>query len=152
MQEEYNLCVDCSSYLCAIPKLTSGGVVTVKYTPLLTTPPTITTTLPEVAPLGTGTAIEVSLQLVVVALVPLNATMLETTVGPKLVPVIVTEAPHAPEVGDKLVMLGGGRTAKLTPLLATPLTVTTTLPVLAPVGTCATIDVRSSLSMSLPSR
>src|SRR5437879_1764698 len=59
MQEEYNLCVDCSSYLCAIPKLTSGGVVTVKYTPLLTTPPTITTTLPEVAPLGTGTAIEV---------------------------------------------------------------------------------------------
>jgi len=49
----------------------------------------------------------VALQLVVVAVVPLNLTVLVPWVEPKFVPVIVTEAPTAPEVGDKPVMLGG---------------------------------------------
>ena len=53
-----------------------GGVTTVKTTPLLATPPTVTTTLPVVAPVGTGTAIVVALQLVGVAVVPLNVTVL----------------------------------------------------------------------------
>ena len=64
---------------------------------------------------------------------------------PKFVPVIVTDVPTAPEVGDRLVMLGVGRTVKLTPLLSTPLACTTTLPVMAPVGTGATIDVALQL-------
>ena len=48
---------------------------------------------------------------------------------------MVTAAPTAPEVGDRLLMLGVGDTVNATPLLATPLTVTTTLPVEAPAGT-----------------
>jgi hypothetical protein len=46
--------------------------------------------------------------------------------------------PTAPLLGVRLVMLGAGVTVKETPLLATPpAAVTTTLPVVAPVGTVA---------------
>jgi hypothetical protein len=108
---------------------------TVKINPLLLTPLANTTTLPVVAPEGTGTTIFVLLALVRVAVVPLNVTVLAATVVPKFVPVMVTEAPTAPEVGDKLVILGAATTVKVFPLLATPATMTTTLPVVAPVGT-----------------
>jgi hypothetical protein len=108
---------------------------TVNVTPPLGTPLTVTTTGPVVAPAGTGTLIEVAAQVVGVAGVPLNVTVLVPCDEPKFVPVIVIEVPTAPEVGVKLVMVGVGRTVKVTPLLATPLTVTTTLPVAAPVGT-----------------
>jgi hypothetical protein len=101
--------------------------------------------LPVVAPLGTVVFIDVALQLVTVAVVPLNFTVPVPCVEPKFVPVIVTAAPIAPELGDKLVMLGAATTVKDEPLLATPLTVTTTLPVLAPVGTTATIEVALQL-------
>ena len=47
-----------------------------KVTPLLAVPPTVTTTFPVVAPVGTGTAMLVALQLVGVAEVPLNVTVL----------------------------------------------------------------------------
>ena len=40
------------------------GVVTVKLTPLLATPPTVTSTFPVVAPVGTVTTMLVALQLV----------------------------------------------------------------------------------------
>jgi hypothetical protein len=50
--------------------------LTTKLTPLLATPDTVTTTFPLVAPLGTVVAMEVVLQLVVVAVVPLNFTVL----------------------------------------------------------------------------
>ena len=83
-----------------------------KLTPLLATPLTVTTTLPVVAPVGTTVTIEVALQLViVVAVVVLNFTVLVPWGEPKFVPVIVTEAPTAPEVGDKLVMLGAANEA-----------------------------------------
>jgi hypothetical protein len=110
-----------------------------KFTLLLATPPTVTTTSPVVAPAGTGTVIELAPQLVGVAVVPLKLTMLEPWLDPKEVPVMVTVAPMAPLVGDRVVMLGA--TLKLDPLLALPLTVTTTLPLVAPEGTVATIDV-----------
>ncbi len=110
-----------------------GAGTTVKFTPLLFTPLANTTTLPVVAPLGTVTPILVALQLPTVAAVPLNETV--PCVEPKFVPVIVTAAPTAPVVIDKLVMLGAGTTVKLTPLLFTPLADTTTLPVVAPLGT-----------------
>jgi hypothetical protein len=75
--------------------------------PLLATPPTVTTTLPVVAPVGTAATIDVLLQLVIdVAAVPLNVTVLVPCVEPKFVPVMVTEEPTAPEVGDKLVIVG----------------------------------------------
>ena len=58
----------------------------------------------------------------------------------------MTGVPAAPDVGDTLVMLGAGTvTVKLTPLLAWPPTVTTTFPVVAPVGTAATMLVALQL-------
>src|SRR5881628_131034 len=96
-------------------------------TPLLATPPTVTTTLPVVAPAGTGTTMLVALQLVGVAAVPLNFTVLVPCVAPKFAPLIVTDVPANPDVGFRLVMFGDGTvTVKLAPLLATPPTVTTT--------------------------
>ena len=58
-----------------VDKLTAGAE-TVNDTPLLDTPLTVTTTLPVVAPVGTGATIEVALQLVGVATVPLKVTVL----------------------------------------------------------------------------
>ncbi len=45
-------------------------------------------------------------QLVGVAAVPLNVTVLLPCVAPKLVPVIVTAVPTGPLVGDRLVRVG----------------------------------------------
>src|SRR4029077_5538610 len=115
-------------------------VVTVKFTPLLATPPTFTTTFPVPAPAGTPTTMLVPLQLVGVATVPANVTVLAPCVDPKFAPLIVTDVPTAPDVGFKPVMLGAGVvTVKFTPLLATPPTVTTTFPVPAPAGTPTTM-------------
>ena len=114
-----------------------GG--TVNPTGLLAPPPTVTITLPVVAPAGTVTVIVVVFQVVGVAVVPLNVTELVPWVAPKFAPVMLTVTPTAPEVGFRLVMLGVGSTVKLTPLLATPPTVTITLPVLAAVGTGTTM-------------
>jgi hypothetical protein len=118
-----------------------GAGKTVNATPGLNTPLARTTTLPVVAPVGTGTTIEVALQIVGVATVPLNLTVPVPWVEPKFVPVMVTEAPTAPDVGERLVMLGAGNTVNAAPLVATPLAVTTTFPVVAPVGTGTTIEV-----------
>src|SRR2546428_3270946 len=80
-----------------------NGTVTVKDAPLLATASTVTTTLPVVAPPGTGTTMLVADQFVGVAVVPLNVTVLVPLVAPKFVPVIVTAAPTTPLVGDRLV-------------------------------------------------
>ena len=80
--------------------------VTVKLTALLAAPPTVTTTFPLVAPLGTGATMLVADQLVGVAAVPLNFTVLLPWVLPKLVPETVTEVPTDPEAGDKVVICG----------------------------------------------
>lgn len=85
-----------------------AGTVTVKFTPLLATPPTVTTTFPVVAPVGTVVAMLVALQLVAVAGVPLKVTVLVPWVAPKFAPVIVTAVPTTPEVGFKLAMAGAG--------------------------------------------
>jgi len=109
---------------------------TVKLNPLLAVPPTVTTTLPLFAPEGTVATIDVGLQPVAVAAMPLNVTVLVPCVASKFVPLIVTDDPTGPELGAKLVMLGPvPGTVKVTPLLTVPLAVTTTLPVVAPVGT-----------------
>ena len=93
--------------------------VTVNSTPALDTPPTVTTTLPVVAPAGTGATRLVPLHDVGVAAVPLNVTVLVPCVDLKFAPVIVTDVPTVPDVGFKLVMVGGDEvTVKLTPLLA----------------------------------
>ena len=112
---------------------------------MLSTPLACTTTFPVVAPDGTVVTMLVALQLVGVAAVPLNLSVLFPWVEPKLDPVIVTEAPTAPDVGERLVICGAGTTVKVTPLLALLETVTTTLPVVAPDGTVATMLVALQL-------
>ena len=117
--------------------------VTVNATPLLATSPTVTTTSPVVAPAGTVTVIDVSLQFVAVASVPLNSTVLVPCVAPKPVPLIVTEVPSGPE--SELRLLMPSVTVKATPALASPSTVTTTSPVVAPAGTVTVIEVSAQL-------
>jgi hypothetical protein len=117
----------------------AGAVTTVKARLLLFTPAARTTTLPVDAPAGTVVTIDVADQLVGVAVVPLNVTVLAPWLAPKLVPAMVIVAPTPPLVGERFEILGGCTTLKLTPLLLTPCTRTTTLPVVAPVGTAATM-------------
>src|SRR5262245_6062800 len=62
--------------------------VTVNATPLLGMPPTVTTTLPVVAPDGTATPMLVDDHDVGVAAVPLNVTVLPPWLVPKLLPEI----------------------------------------------------------------
>src|SRR5882762_9143992 len=119
--------------------------MTVNSEPLLALPPTVTTTVPVVAPLGTGTTIDVALQLDGVALVPLKLTVLVPWVVPKFEPLIVTDVPTNPEDGESPLIAGGWITVNSEPLLALPPTVTTTLPVVAPLGTGTTIEVALQL-------
>ena len=78
-----------------------------KVTPLLACVPTVTTTLPVTAPVGTVTTMLVALQVVTPAAFVPNVTVLVPCVDPKLLPVIVTDVPTAPEVGFRLAILGG---------------------------------------------
>jgi hypothetical protein len=75
----------------------------------------------------------------------LNFTVLDPCVVPKFVPAMVTVIPAAPTVCDRLVILGVGFTVKLFPLLARPNAVTTTFPVVAPLGAGALIWVALQL-------
>jgi hypothetical protein len=115
-----------------------GGTVNV--IPLLLWPATVTITGPVVAEAGTFTVILVLLQLVAVATPPLNVTWLPVWLAPKLDPLIVTAVPKTPDVGEMLLITGAAPgTVNVVPLLAKPLTVTTTLPVVAPLGTGTTM-------------
>jgi len=123
----------CTTAMLGAPELTVNG------TPLLAAEQhTVTTTFPVVAPTGTGTVMLVSLQVVGLVAAPLKETELIPCVAPKFVPAMVTNVPTGPDVGFRLVIFGVTR--KVPPLLlAKPLTVTTTLPVVAPAGTGATM-------------
>lgn len=115
-----------------------GPAVTLNAAPLLTSPDAVvTTTLPDVAPEGTGTVMLDDPQPEGVAGRPLNVT--EPWLGPKFVPEIVTFMPVGPELGERLDITGLATTVNETPLLDAPPTVTTTLPLVAPLGTAATI-------------
>jgi hypothetical protein len=96
--------------LCGVPAvgvIVAGGPVTVKFTPLLATPPTVTTTFPVVAPAGTAMTMVVAFQLLAVpADVPLNVTVLVPCAPPKFVPAIVTAVFTCPDVGFRFVILG----------------------------------------------
>jgi hypothetical protein len=122
---------------------------TVNVTPLLTTPPaSATTTLPVVAPDGTTAEMPVPVQLETAALAPLNVTPPLPWDEPKLLPVMTTEEPTAPEFGVRLLITGVALTVKPTPALATPpLAATTTLPLVAPGGTTAVMLVEFQLEI-----
>lgn len=112
---------------------------------MLATPLTVTTTFPVVAPEGTATTRVVELQPVAVPSVPLNEIELLPCVVPKFVPVKVSNVPTPPELEERLVIFGVGSTVKGSPLLLTPLALTTTFPLEAPVGTAVTILVAFQL-------
>jgi hypothetical protein len=92
--------------VCDNPLMLGPVPGTVNATPLLVFAPTTTTTFPVVAPDGTGTLIDVALQLVGIPETPLKFTVLLPCDDPKFLPVIVVAVPTAPEVGEMLVMLG----------------------------------------------
>jgi hypothetical protein len=78
-----------------------GGTNTVNTTPGLVPAAVVTVMGPVVAPVGTATMMAVLLQLVGVASVPLKLTVLLPWVAPKLIPLMVTDVPTGPELGDK---------------------------------------------------
>ena len=78
---------------------------------MLARPPTVTTTLPVVAPAGTGTVMLLADQAVGVAAVPLNVTVLAPWLAPKLLPLIVTTVATGPLDGERLVNVGATVTA-----------------------------------------
>ena len=92
-----------------------AGLVTVNETALLDTSLTVTVTVkdPAASPEGTVAVIEFPplAQFVTVATTVPNFTLLEPCVDPKPLPLIVTDEPGAPDVGDKLVMLGAANIA-----------------------------------------
>ena len=119
---------------------------TVNITPLLAVPPTVTTTLPVVAPAGTCAVMLVALQpVIVVAVVPLNLTVLVIPcVAPKFAPMIATEVPTRADVGKRLVMVGAeaGLTVRVAGLLVTlPLLLVTTTMNCAPLSEIAVAGV-----------
>src|ERR1700682_5206083 len=109
--------------------------------------PTVITMLPEAAPIGTGTTISVSLQLVGAAGVPLRVTVLASFVAPKFTPMIFTRSPAAAAGGEREEITGTIPTKKTRPLLvASPTVVTTTLPEAALFGTGTTISASLQLA------
>ena len=117
-----------------------GGVVTSKLLELIAVPPgVVTRILPSVAPDGTVAVILVEEFTVNEAETLLNVTLLTLT---KLVPLIVTEVPTGPELGENEVIVGAGGevTSKLLELVAVPPGVVTRIfPSVAPDGTVAVI-------------
>jgi hypothetical protein len=92
----------------AVDRLEMTGVGnTVNAAPALAIPFTVTTTLPVVAPAGTGATIVVALQLLGVAAMPLKVSVLAPWAAPKFVPLMVTGVPTALDGGETLAMLGG---------------------------------------------
>ena len=75
---------------------------------MLATPPTVTTTLPVVAPAGTGTTMLLADHDVGVAAVPLKVTVLMPLLAPKLLPLMVTTVATGPLDGERLVNVGVG--------------------------------------------
>jgi len=71
------------------------------------TPPTVITRYPVVAELGTVTVTLVVPQLVTEAETPLNDTVLDPCVEPKLLPEIVTELLMPAEDGERDEIVGG---------------------------------------------
>jgi hypothetical protein len=116
-----------------------GGADTVNVAPFVEKPLTVATTLPVVAPVGTGATMLVPLQEVGVPVVPLNAIALATV--PKPAPEIVTGAPIGAGFGDIPVITGIAKNDL--ELLVPPVILTTTsaLPGGRMLGTGTTIVV-----------
>ena len=105
---------------------------------LVDVPPGVVTEIgPVFAPFGAVAVSAVDEMIVNAAFEPSNV----PAVAPvKLVPVMVTDDPALPLVGEKPVIVGGGTTVKFVLLVAVPPGVVTVIgPVVAPGGTVAVI-------------
>ena len=90
-------------------EIEKSGETTVNRSPLLVRPPTVTTTLPVVAPLGTVTVMLVVLHaLAAPAETPLNVTVLLPWLVPKLDPEMMSVEPETPEFTLRPAMTGAG--------------------------------------------
>jgi hypothetical protein len=120
--------------------IVGAGTVTLKLVLLVVVwLATVTLIAPVVAPAGTATTSCVAVAEDTVAAVPLNMTTSLVFVVLKLVPLIVTDVPTAPDAGEKLAMVGRRVTLKLLALVAVaPPTVTVIGPLVAPLGTPTT--------------
>jgi len=126
-----------------------GGGRTMNELALLPVPPAVVTlTAPVVAPFGSGAVIWLSLSTVKVrAAVPLNFTCV---VPVKADPLMTTLAPTAPDVGLKPLTVGAMVTVKALGLVPVPAAVVTeTLPVVAPLGTVAAIELSVQFAIAL---
>ena len=114
---------------------------------MLAFPSTVTTTGPVRAPAGTLATILSSFHFLALASRPLKVTVLLPCAVPKYSPLILTESPTSPSSGFSLRISGAGPvTVKVTRLLASPSTVTTTGPVVASAGTVTVIAVALQLA------
>jgi hypothetical protein len=126
-------------------EIVGAGTVTVKFVALVAVPlGVVTVILPVVAPIGTFVSTRVPWALTVndAAATPLN----RTAVAPaNPLPLIRTEVPTGPLFGENEEIVGAAAvvvTVKFVALIAVPLAVFTVIgPVVAPVGTLATICV-----------
>jgi hypothetical protein len=126
-------------------EIVGAGTVTVKFAALVAVPlGVVTVILPVVAPVGTFVSTRVPWALTVndAAATPLN----RTAVAPaNPLPLIRTEVPTGPLFGENEEIVGAAAvvvTVKFVALIAVPLAVFTVIgPVVAPVGTLATICV-----------
>ncbi len=130
--------------------MVGAPVVTVKFFELVALPAGVVTVIfPVVAPDGTVAVILPEVLTVKEAETPLNF----TEVAPvKFDPLIVTEVPTGPLVGEKLEIVGTApvTTVKLFALVAVPLgVVTVILPVVAPEGTLVVIRVPPEFTLKL---
>jgi hypothetical protein len=124
------------------------GFGTVNITSLLLESPfTVITAGPLVAPLGTVATIWVSLQLVVEAVVLFKTTVLVPLLVWNPEPLIVTDEPTIPAVGETLLTCGDGTVKTMFAGVLTPPTVTITAPVVAVEGTVAVICVSDHVVM-----
>ncbi len=120
--------------------IVGAAVRTVKMAVLVPVPSAfVTVIVPVVAPVGTVTVIKLTEYPKLLAAVPLNLT---AVMPAKPVPVRVTVPPTTPADGEMEEMIGIVRTVKVPELVPLPVGfVTVIVPVVAPDGTTAAIDV-----------
>ena len=111
------------------------GRNTVKLTPLVAIPFTVTTTEPVVAWEGTGAVILVALHDVGADVKPLKATVFAPWLLPKLVPAMVTGVPSVPEDADNDVITGMIKNDAAGLVFPSTVTSTFVLPAESPGGT-----------------
>ena len=126
-----------------------GGGTTVKLTPALGTPDTVTTTLPVLAPAGATAVMLLALHDVTLAVIPLKLTLLVPGIAPKFEPAITTDEPTGPELGERLLIAGAATLAVVWNVVMSCVSAAEELP--AQVAVCTPVVDTVPFSDSAPS-